>query len=146
MKTGSDNRLRLALITLAAMGALTLAVMTFRSFARIFAPAGVPAPVEASASGSGAVPAHVASAPRTVVLSSGAIAPDPGRPAAGAGMPQEFETDAKAIRERERSRAEVIETVRRNIQAAAAETGDTNATVEQEKALRQMEESGSSFL
>lgn len=146
MKSGSGNSMRLALMALAALGVLVLTIMTCRSFARLFAPAEIPAQAEASASGSGPNAAPQASTPKTIVLSAGAIAPETERSLAGAGMPPEFETDADAIRKRERSRAAVIETVRRSIQTAAAETGDTNAAIEQEKALRQMEESGASFL
>lgn len=62
----------------------------------------------------------------------------PGRTGAGAV----FDTDAQKIRERELGRRATIENMRRS----ALESGDTNAAAQQEKKLKKIEESGSSFM
>ncbi|MFA7158210.1 MAG: hypothetical protein WC299_02820 [Kiritimatiellia bacterium] len=158
MKPQKQEKKWPALLMAGGACAAVLLALIFRALNAIFTSSPAVAGPAAVAAAAGASPAAVQARadvqpnPAAISVFSGHQVELPGpRPVARSGQALQqnrasagavFNTDAQKIRERELGRRATIENMRRS----ALESGDTNAAAQQEKKLKKIEESGSSFM
>lgn len=151
MKTDSHNKTRLFVTVLGLGCAVALTAMIVRSLVQSCYLAPEPGPAESAAAGQAAIRPdpksisvageHPFIAPVAEASASPRLASQP--QSAPPRKSPGFNADFRAAQERERERRATIEKLRATISSGNL---DSNAVMQQEKKLKEMEDSGASFM